>query len=212
MKDLKAKKGIRLMVVDDHPAFRKGLAALIESEPDLSVVAETGDGLESVALYRRIHPDVVLMDLRLPGFSGVEAIQAIRKEFPDARVIVVTTYDTDEDVYRALQSGAKSYLLKDMFPEQIFDAIRAVYAGTSQLPPQVADRLDERLNRKELTQREMDVLELLVRGLSNKEIADNLSLSEAAIKSRLKGLFHKLQVEDRAGAVISALQHGIVKL
>ena len=200
------------MVVDDHPAFRKGLAALIESEPDLSVVAETGDGLESVELYRRVRPDVVLMDLRLPGFSGVEAIQAICKEFPDARVIVVTTYDTDEDVYRALQSGAKSYLLKDMFPEQIFDAIRAVYAGKSQLPPQVADRLDERLKRKELTQREMDVLELLVRGLSNKEIADKLSLSEAAVKSRLKGLFHKLQVEDRAGAVISALHHGIVIL
>lgn len=212
MKGLKAKKGIRLMVVDDHPAFRKGLAALIESEPDLSVVAETGDGLESVELYRRVRPDVVLMDLRLPGFSGVEAIQAICKEFPDARVIVVTTYDTDEDVYRALQSGAKSYLLKDMFPEQIFDAIRAVYAGKSQLPPQVADRLDERLKRKELTQREMDVLELLVRGLSNKEIADKLSLSEAAVKSRLKGLFHKLQVEDRAGAVISALHHGIVIL
>lgn len=212
MKGLKAKKSIRLMVVDDHPAFRKGLAALIESEPDLSVVAETGDGLESVELYRRVRPDVVLMDLRLPGFSGVEAIQAIRKEFPDARVIVVTTYDTDEDVYRALQSGAKSYLLKDMFPEQIFDAIRAVYAGKSQLPPQVADRLDERLKRKELTQREMDVLELLVRGLSNKEIADNLSLSEAAVKSRLKGLFLKLQVEDRAGAVISALHHGIVIL
>lgn len=212
MKAVKAKTVIKLMVVDDHPAFRKGLAALIESEPDLSVVAETGDGLESVALYRNIRPDVVLMDLRLPGFSGVEAIQAIRKEFPDARVIVVTTYDTDEDVYRALQSGAKSYLLKDMFPEQIFDAIRAVYAGTSQLPSLVADRLDERLKRKELTQREMEVLELLVRGLSNKEIADHLALSEAAVKSRLKGLFHKLQVEDRAGAVISALQHGIVKL
>jgi len=200
------------MVVDDHPAFRKGLAALIESEPDLRVVAETGDGLESVELYRRVRPDVVLMDLRLPGFSGVEAIQSICKEFPDARVIVVTTYDTDEDVYRALHSGAKSYLLKDMFPEQIFDAIRAVYEGKSQLPPQVADRLDERLKRKELTQREMDVLELLVRGLSNKEIADKLSLSEAAVKSRLKGLFHKLQVEDRAGAVISALHHGIVIL
>ncbi|MEI6645042.1 MAG: response regulator transcription factor [bacterium] len=212
MKNIKAITVIKLMVVDDHPAFRKGLAALIESEPDLSVVAETGDGLESVGLYRRVRPDVVLMDLRLPGFSGVEAIQAIRKEFPDARVIVVTTYDTDEDVYRALQSGAKSYLLKDMFPEQIFDAIRAVYAGKSQLPPQVADRLDERLKRKDLTQREMDVLELLVRGLSNKEIADKLSLSEAAVKSRLKGLFHKLQVEDRAGAVISALQHGIVIL
>jgi len=212
MKGSKSKAIIRLMVVDDHPAFRKGLAALIESEPDLRVVAETGDGLESVALYRQVRPDVVLMDLRLPGFSGVEAIQAILKEFPDARVIVVTTYDTDEDVYRALQSGAKSYLLKDMFPEEIFDAIRAVYAGKSQLPPQVADRLDERLKRKELTQREMDVLELLVRGLSNKEIADRLSLSEAAVKSRLKGLFAKLRVEDRAGAVISALQHGIVKL
>jgi len=212
MKGSKSKAIIRLMVVDDHPAFRKGLAALIESEPDLRVVAETGDGLESVALYRQVRPDVVLMDLRLPGFSGVEAIQAILKEFPDARVIVVTTYDTDEDVYRALQSGAKSYLLKDMFPEEIFDAIRAVYAGKEQLPPLVADRLDERMKRKELTQREMDVLELLVRGLSNKEIADRLSLSEAAVKSRLKGLFAKLRVEDRAGAVISALQHGIVKL
>lgn len=200
------------MVVDDHPAFRKGLIALIQSEPGMTVVAETGDGREAVELYRRVKPDVVLMDLRLPGSSGVETIMAIRKQFPDARFIVVTSYDADEDIYRAMQSGAQSYLLKDMADEEILSTIRAVHEGESRLPNNVASRLAERLKREDLSRGEMEALGLLVKGRSNKEMADALGLTEAAVKFRLKGLFVKLGVRDRTEAVVSALRHGIFHL
>jgi DNA-binding NarL/FixJ family response regulator len=209
---MKAKPSIRLIVVDDHPAFRKGLIALIQSEPGMTVVAETGDGREAVELYRRVKPDVVLMDLRLPGSSGVEAIMAIRKQFPDARFIVVTSYDADEDIYRAMQSGAQSYLLKEMADEEILSTIRAVHAGESRLPNNVASRLAERLKREDLSRGEMETLGLLVKGRSNKEMADALGLTEAAVKFRLKGLFVKLGVRDRTEAVVSALRHGIFHL
>ena len=200
------------MVVDDHPAFRKGLIGLIQSEPGMTVVAETGDGREAVELYRRVKPDVVLMDLRLPGSSGVETIMAIRKQFPDARFIVVTSYDADEDIYRAMQSGAQSYLLKDMADEEILSTIRAVHEGESRLPNNVASRLAERLKREDLSRGEMEALGLLVKGRSNKEMADALGLTEAAVKFRLKGLFVKLGVRDRTEAVVSALRHGIFHL
>ena len=203
---------ICLMLVDDHPSFRKGLNALLQSEPGMKVVAEAGDGRTALELYRRVRPDVVLMDLRMPGLSGVEAIIAIRKEFPDARIIVMTTYDTDEDIYRAMQSGAQSYLLKDMADDEILGTIRAVYAGEGRLPNRVAGLLAERLKRENLNPKEMEVLELLVKGRSNKEMADTLSLTEAAVKFRLKGLFVKLGVRDRTEAVVSALRHGIVHL
>jgi two-component system NarL family response regulator len=203
---------IRLMLVDDHPAFRKGLSALVNSEPGMTVLAQTGDGREAVELYRRVKPDVVLMDMRLPGFSGVEAIMAIRQEFPDGRFIVLTTYDTDEDIYRAMQSGAQSYLLKDMAEEEIFSTIRAVHAGERPLPKGVANRLAERMKREELSVLEMQVLHLLVKGRSNKEIANALAITEAGVKFRLKGLFVKLGVQDRTEAVVSALRHGIVHL
>lgn len=203
---------IRLMVVDDHSAFRRGLISLMETEPGMSVVAQTGDGREAVELYRRTAPDVVLMDLRLPGLSGVEAIMAIRKEFPAARFIVITTFDTDEDIYRAVQAGAKSYLLKDMSDAEVLSTVRAVYAGETRLPNTVAGLLAERLKREELTRREMEVLELLVKGSSNKEIADTLGITEPAVKFRLKSLFIKLGVRDRTEAVVSALRHGIVHL
>jgi two-component system NarL family response regulator len=203
---------IRLLVVDDHPAFRMGLAALIRSQPDMEVVAETGDGREAVELFRRQQPDVVLMDLRLPGFGGVEAILAIRKDFPEARVIVVTTFDQDEDVYRAIQSGAKSYLLKDMPTEQIVGTIRAVHRGEAALPAAVASRLAARQRREELTQRELEVLQMLTRGRSNKEIASGLFISEDTVKSHLKTLFAKLGVQDRTEAAIAAIRHGIVHL
>ena len=208
----KKKNPIRLLVVDDHPAFRMGLAALIQSQPDMEVAAECGDGKQAVELFRKVKPDVTLMDLRLPGLSGVEAILAIRKDFPEARVIVVTTYDWDEDVYRAIQSGAKSYLLKDMTQEQIAGTIRAVHAGDNKLPSNVADRLAERLKREELTQREQEVLTLLTKGRSNKEIASDLSISEDTVKYHLKTLFTKLGVQDRTEAAISAIRHGIVHL
>lgn len=209
---MKTKPSIRVMVVEDHSAFRRGLVALIESEPGLSVVAQTGDGREAVALYRQARPDVVLMDLRLPGLSGVEAIMAIRKEFSDGRFIVVTIYDADEDIHRALQAGAHSYLLKDTSDEELLNRIRSVHAGEVGLPHRVADLLAERAKREELSPLEIEVLELLVKGRSNKEIADGLHLSEAGVKFRLKGLFAKLRVQDRTEAVVSALRHGIIHL
>jgi DNA-binding NarL/FixJ family response regulator len=203
---------IKLMVVDDHPAFRMGLIALIESQPDMKVVAEIGNGLESVEAYRRAQPDVVLMDLRLPGLSGVEAIIALRREFPQCRVIVLTTYDNDEDLYRACQSGALSYLLKDTPTDEIVGTIRAVFAGKQRLSPEVADRLKKRSKREELSLREMDVLQYLVKGRSNKEIGASLFISEDTVKSHMKSLFAKLGVNDRTGAVIIAIRDGIVHL
>jgi len=209
---MKPQKEIRLMVVDDHSAFRRGLISVVESEPGMRVVAQAGNGSEAIALFHQLKPDVVLLDLRLPGMSGVEIIMAIRKDFPEARFIVITTYGTDEDIYRAMQAGAKTYLIKDTSDQEVLNMIRAVDAGSAHLPSKVAGLLAERMQRKELTPREMEVLKLLVKGRSNKEIGDLLGVSEAAVKFRLKGLFLKLGVQDRTEAVISALRHGIFHL
>jgi two-component system NarL family response regulator len=200
------------MLVDDHPAFLKGMSALVESEPDLSVVAEIGDGRKALEIYRKTKPDVVLMDLRLPGMGGVEAILAIRKEFPNARIIVLTTFDTDEDVYRAIQSGAKSYLLKDTPLAELSKAIRAVNSGQQVLTPKMTERLAARERRSEMTEREMKVLNLLVKGRSNKEISSSLFVGEDTVKAQLKSLFAKLGVHDRTEAAITAIRHGIVHL
>jgi two-component system NarL family response regulator len=212
MKNLKKQSQIRVMLVDDHPAFRTGMAALVENEPDLTVVAEAGDGPEAIQLYRDRQPDVVLMDLRLPGMGGVEATMSIRKEYPDARVIVLTTFDTDEDIYRAIQSGAKSYLLKDTPNVELARTIRAVYSGQQVLPPKVANRLANRLQRADLSNIEMEVLQLLIKGRSNKEMSLSLAVTEDTIKARLKTLFGKLKVHDRTEAAITAIRHGIVHL
>lgn len=209
---MKAKSDIHIMVVDDHPALRKGLIALIQSEPGMKVVFETGDGAEFVEQFRKLKPDVVLMDLRLPGLSGVEAIMQVRKEFPDARFIVVTTFDTDEDIYRAIHAGARSYLLKDTSADEILKAIRTVHAGGVHLPEKMAKRLSERLKRENLSPREMTLLELLIKGRSNKEMAAALSLPETTIKFYLRELFIKLGVQDRTEAVVNALRQGIVHL
>jgi len=209
---MKKKHPIRVMLVDDHPAFRKGLAALIGTENDLEVVAETGDGNDAIQLFRRHKPDITLMDLRLPGMGGVEATIAIRKEFPDARVIVLTTFDMDEDIYRAMDSGAKSYLLKDTPEDELAATIRAVHAGEEKLAPKLAERLAQRQKRPELSQREMEVLQLLVRGRSNKEIASSLFITEDTVKAHLKTLFVKLGVQDRTDAAITAIRQGIVHL
>jgi two-component system NarL family response regulator len=210
MKQLKKQNPIRVMLVDDHPAFLKGLSALVESESDLSVVAETADGSKALEIYRKTKPDVVLMDLRLPGMGGVEAILAIRKDHPNARIIILTTFDTDEDIYRAIQSGAKSYLLKDTPLSELSKTIRAVHAGQQVLTPKMVERLAARQRRSDLSEREMKVLQLLIKGRSNKEISSSLFVGEDTVKAQLKSLFVKLGVHDRTEAAISAIRHGIV--
>lgn len=203
---------LRILIVDDHPTFRMGLAALINSQPDMSVQAEVDTGEEAIERYRAEPADVVLMDLRLPGIGGVEATLSLLNRHPDAKVVVLTTYDTDEDIYRAIQSGAKSYLLKDMSTDEIIGTIRSVHEGTADLPSVIAERLNQRLQRQALTNREREVLVLLVKGRSNKEIAATLGISDETAKSHLKTLFAKLGVRDRTDAAISAIRHGIVHL
>jgi two-component system NarL family response regulator len=205
-----AQNPIRIMFVDDHPILREGLAAIIATQPDMQVVAEAGNGQQAVELFRRHQPDITLMDLRLPVMSGIEAMAAIRREFPDARFIVLTTYDGDEDVYRALQAGARAYLLKDLLRRELLDAIRAVHAGHRWMSPSVAMRLAERLPRSELTAREMDVLKLIVRGQSNKEIAATLGVAEGTIRIHVSNILSKLGVSDRTQAAVAALQRGLV--
>lgn len=203
---------IKVMIVDDHPTFRMGLAALIDSQPGMKVVAQYASGEEALAAYTPGTISVVLMDLRLPGIGGVEAIIGLLGRDPGARVIVLTTYDADEDVFRAMQSGARSYLLKDMSTEEIAGTIMAVHRGSTEVPPRIAERLAERAQRQALSQREQEVLQLLARGRSNKEIGAQLFISEETVKSHLKTLFAKLRVRDRTEAAISAVRHGIIHL
>ncbi len=203
---------IQVMIVDDHPTFRMGLASLIDTQPGMSVVAQFSSGEEALAAYYPGLASVVLMDLRLPGMGGVEAIIGLRACDPDVRVIVLTTYDTDEDVFRAMQSGARSYLLKDMSTAEIAGTIRAVHGGSTEVPTRIAARLAERAQRQSLSPREQEVLQLLVRGRSNKEIGAHLFISEETVKSHLKTLFTKLKVCDRTEAAICAVRHGIVHL
>lgn len=203
---------IKVMIVDDHPTFRMGLAALIDSQAGMKVVAQFSSGEEALAAYNPGLASVVLMDLRLPGMGGVEAIISLLGRDPEVRVIVLTTYDADEDVFRAMQSGARSYLLKDMSTEEIAGTIRAVHQGRTEVPPRIAERLAARAQRQSLSPREQEVLQLLVRGRSNKEIGAQLFISEETVKSHLKTLFAKLKVRDRTDAAISAVRHGIVHL
>lgn len=203
---------IRLLLVDDHTIVRQGFAALINTVPEMTVVAQATNGAEAVAAYRKHLPDITLMDLRLPQMSGVEAITAIRREFPRARIIVLTTYDGDEDIYRALQAGARGYLLKDVFFEELQTAIRNVHNGLRHIPALVAERLAERMNSDSLTARELEVLEMIVNGKSNKEIAYLLNITEATVKSHINNLLSKLGVSDRTQAATTALQRGIVHL
>lgn len=203
---------IKVLIVEDHPTFRMGLAALIESQPDMTVTAQFSSGEEVLAAYQPGIASVVLMDLRLPGIGGVETIIGLHARDPEIRVIVLTTYEADEDVFRAMQSGAKSYLLKDMSTEEIAGTIRAVHRGGTEILPRIAERLAARAQRQDLTAREREVLQLLVRGRSNKEIGAQLFISDETVKSHLKTLFAKLKVRDRTDAAISAVRHGIVHL
>ena len=203
---------IRIMVIDDQAVVRQGFVALINTVTDMSVVAEGTDGQQAVDLYKQHRPDVTLMDLRMPKVGGVEAIIAIRTEFRDARLIVLTTYDGDEDIYRSLQAGAQGYLLKDVFFEELEDAIRRVHAGSRWIPPRVAERLAERMGSSDLTGREIEVLKLIVAGNSNKAIANHLNISEATVKSHINSILNKLGVSDRTQAATTALQRGLVHL
>ena len=203
---------IRILVVDDHHVVRQGLVALINSVEDMEVVGEAADGRKGVDLFQQHTPDVTIMDLRLPVLSGVEAIQEIRRLHPHARIIVLTTFDGDENIYRALQAGARGYLLKDMFGEELMEAIRAVHAGKTRVPPVIAQRLAERMGGPDLTARELDVLRLIVAGKSNKEIGSHLHISEATVKTHINNLLGKLGVSDRTQATTTAIQRGIVQL
>jgi len=206
------KEPIRVLVVEDHHVVRQGLVALLNVVEGLEVVGQAADGVEAITQFRKHKPDITLMDLRLPRMSGVDVIQRLRMETPQARFIVLTTYDGDEDIYRALQAGARAYLLKGMTSEELIAAIRTVHAGKSLIPPAIAEKLAERMGTEELTPREFDVLEQIVRGLSNKDIATELEISEATVKTHINNLLSKLGVTDRTQAATAALQRGIVTL
>ena len=205
-------KPIRIMVIDDQAVVRQGFVALINTVSDMTVVAEGTNGHQAVELYRLHRPDVTLMDLRMPQLGGVEAIAAMRKDFPDARVIVLTTFDGDEDIYRSLQAGAQGYLLKDVFFNELEDAIRKVHGGSRWIPAHVAERLAERMGSSDLTGREIEVLEQIVAGNSNRSIATRLNISEATVKSHINSILSKLGVKDRTQAATTALQRGLVHL
>jgi two-component system NarL family response regulator len=205
-------EAIRILVADDHNVVRQGLVALIKTVPDMTVVAEAADGAQAVELFRQHRPDVTIMDLRLPGMSGVDAITHIRRDFPSARILVLTTFDGDENIFRALQAGARGYLLKDMFGDELMEAIRSVHAGKTRIPAPIAQRLAERMGGPSLTNRELDVLKLIVAGKSNKDIGAELAISEATVKTHINSILSKLGVSDRTQAATTALQRGIVEL
>ena len=200
------------MIVDDHFVLRMGLRGVLAAETGLTVVAEASTGPEAIARYREHRPDVTLMDLRLPGMSGLEVMAAIRAEFPGARFIVLTTSEGDEDIYRAFQAGARSYLLKSVGGRELIDAIRAVHGGGRRVPPLIASRLAERVEGSELTAREMDVLRLVVKGLGNKAIATALDIGEGTAKNHVKQILGKLGVSARTQAATTAIERGLVHL
>jgi two-component system NarL family response regulator len=203
---------ISVLVADDHAVVRMGLRALLESQPDMEVVAEAADGATAVEAFTNLRPDIVLADLRMPGMGGREVIAAIQKVTPEAKVIVLTSFDGDEDIFRAVQAGARGYLLKACAPEELLEAVRTVHAGGRLLAPAVAARLAERVNSPSLTAREVAVLELVAKGLSNKEIGSALFLAEDTVKNHLKHIYAKLDVSDRTEAVLQAVQRGIITL
>lgn len=206
-------KFIRVMIVDDHSVVREGLAALIGYQADMRVVATPGDGRAAVEEFSKQHPDVTLMDLRLPVVDGVEAIIEIRGEHPDAKMIVLTTYDGDEDVYRALEAGACGYLLKDASRNELLEAIRTVHQGGRCVPPAVAARLVERAaGGPPLSPREVEILQLIAAGKSNKQIGTALHIAEGTVKTHVNNILDKLRVQDRTGAVVVALRRGIIRL
>lgn len=203
---------LRIMLVDDHYLVRVGLASIIALEPDMTVCAEASTGEQAIELFRLHQPDVTLMDLRLSGVNGSEATEAILSEFPDARIIVISTYVCDEEIYNALQAGAMAYLVKSVQREELVQAIRKAAGGQRHIPPEVAARLAERVGRSQLSARELDVLRLLVGGKRNRAIADELAITEGTVKLHVSSILSKLGALDRTEAVTVALQRGLVQL
>jgi len=203
---------IRVLIAEDHTVVRDGLVAIIRQVADMDVVAETGDGQQAAELWKKHRPDITLMDLRMPGLVGVNAIYLIRAADPNARIIVLTTYDGDEDIYGGMRAGAKSYLIKDVRREELFQCIRDVHAGRTFLPPAVAAKLAERLPTEELTPRERDVLRLLAEGKPNKLIGADLAITEVTVKSHVQSVFKKLNVLSRTEAIAVANRRGLLRL
>jgi len=206
------KKKIRIMVVDDHFVVRMGLTGSIDLEPDMVVEAEASSGSQAIELFRNVRSDIVLMDLKLPGMGGIEATRAICAEFPEAAIIMLSTHDGEEDIYRSLQAGARTYLLKSAAREELMDTIRKVHAGERAISSVVGTRLAERMNRAELTERELEVLKLIAKGRSNKEIGSALGIAEVTVKLHVGHLLTKLNANDRTQAATTALQRGILHL
>jgi len=207
-----AQSRITILTADDHPLIRDGLAAVLRAESDVEVVAEAANGEEAIEAYARLHPDIVLMDLRMPVMDGLTATRAILGDNPDARIIVLTTYDGDEDIHRALSAGARGYILKDTMRTELIGVIRAVHRGQRGIPAPVAARLAEHTPRIGLTPRELEVLRLVADGLSNAQVADRIGRTEGTVKVHLKNILQKLDAHDRTEAVTTALRRGFIRL
>jgi DNA-binding NarL/FixJ family response regulator len=203
---------IRVLSVDDHPLLREGIAAIINNQADMAVVAEASNASEALQQFREHRPDVTLMDLRLPDASGIDAMIAIRAEFTDARIIMLTTFEGDVEIHRALEAGARGYLLKSMPPRELLEVIRQVHAGKKRVPAEVASHLAEHLSDESLTVREIDVLRLIATGNRNRDIAERLFISEETVKVHVKHIMEKLGASDRTQAVAIAVRRGIIQL
>jgi DNA-binding NarL/FixJ family response regulator len=205
-------ESIRILVAEDHLVARVGVSTIVNMQPDMTVVAEASNGQQAVELYKKHLPDVTLLDLRMPVMTGVEAATAIRRDYPNARMIALTTYGGDEDIRRALAAGVQAYLTKDVLHDELLKAIRAVHAGQTYLPAAVAAALAAQIPRPDLSAREVQVLELIVQGLANKQIAYSLSIAEHTVKNHVKSILSKLGVQDRTQAATAAIQRGIIHL
>jgi DNA-binding NarL/FixJ family response regulator len=209
---MKKETKIRILVVDDHFVVRMGLISLVNTEPDMEVVGQAADGAEAVVKFAALKPDLVLMDLRMPGMDGIRATTEIRAQHPEARVLMLTTYDGDTDIYRAVQAGAQGYVLKNSTGDKLIPALRAVAAGQKWIPKEIASRLAARNLFEDLTPRELQVLQEMAKGLANKEIGDVLKITEHTVKDHLKNILGKLRVADRTEAVTVAIQRGIIQI